>query len=269
MEHINIETIKNVEELDIENTECFENKMGKFHIFKNDQWIGETLSRGDVWNPNILDIIFQHISKNKNIIDVGAHIGTHTIPYANFIDKNMKVYSFEAQKPIYSLLLKNIEENNVNNVIAHNYAIGHVNNIDVTLTNKVLDGKSKNHTLEYNTDKKINYGGITLGIGGEKITMRTLDSFQLDNISFIKIDVEGCEKMVLYGARELIKTNKPYILFETKKDISKEMKKIMNIPKEVLEFDIFKYCKSLNYIGVNPIKTNNNYNDFLLIPPSN
>jgi len=249
-----------------ENIACYQNRIGKFHIFKNDQWIGETLSKGEVWNPDILDIIFKYIPNNKNIIDVGAHIGTHSIPYANFIDNSQIVYSFEAQKPIYNLLVRNIQENQIDNIQPYNYAIGHLNDVQVPITNRVLDGKSKNTQLQYNTNKLINYGGITLGLGGELITMRTLDSFQFENISFLKIDVEGCEKLVLYGAKKLIKKNRPYILFETKKDISNEMKQIMEIPQKVLEFDIFKYCKSLNYRGVVPIKTNNNINDYLLLP---
>ena len=105
-----------------------------------------------------------------------------------------------------------------------------------------------------------------MGLGGEMITMRTLDSFNFENISFLKIDVEGCEKLVLYGAKQLIKKNRPYILFETKKNISNEMKQIMEIPQKVLDFDIFKYCKLLDYRGVVPIKTNNNINDYLLLP---
>jgi hypothetical protein len=44
--------------------------------------------------------------------------------------------------------------------------------------------------------------------------MRTLDSFELDNVGFIKIDVEGAQLLVLMGAEETIKRNKPVMLVE-------------------------------------------------------
>ena len=243
------------------NSICCQNKYGKFNVLENDQWIGQTLMKGLVWNEDVIEFLCKTLPKNKNIIDVGAHIGTHSIPYANHIDTEFKVYSFEPQKRIFELLVKNIEENSILNIIPYNNAVGHLNNIQVSLTNKVTDGFSRNNDLVYNTDKLINYGGICLGKDGQQINMITLDSLKLDNISFIKVDVEGCEKLVLYGAKNLIKKNRPYILFENKKNLTKDMAKIMDIPFDVWNFDIFDYVKKLNYSGIKPINR-----DFLLIP---
>ena len=52
--------------------------------------------------------------------------------------------------------------------------------------------------------------------GNESVT--TLDSFNLDNISFIKIDVEGYELKLLKGAFNTIEKNKPVIFIEKKKN---------------------------------------------------
>ena len=43
-----------------------------------------------------------------------------------------------------------------------------------------------------------------------------IDSLQLDNVSFIKIDVEQMENAVLDGAKQTILKNKPVILLEIK-----------------------------------------------------
>ena len=49
----------------------------------------------------------------------------------------------------------------------------------------------------------------------EEIEMRTLDSFYIDNIGFIKIDVENNELQVLSSAISTLKrSNYPKILFE-------------------------------------------------------
>lgn len=44
-------------------------------------------------------------------------------------------------------------------------------------------------------------GGLNLGRGGERVYVSTLDSFNLSGVTFIKIDVQGAEKLVLYGAQ--------------------------------------------------------------------
>ena len=44
--------------------------------------------------------------------------------------------------------------------------------------------------------------------------MRTLDSFQLTNVGFAKIDVEGHEEAVLHGALETLKREQPNLMIE-------------------------------------------------------
>jgi len=51
-------------------------------------------------------------------------------------------------------------------------------------------------------------------IATRTVATRTLDSFGLTGVSFIKIDVEGHEEAVLAGARETIRGNRPVVLVE-------------------------------------------------------
>jgi hypothetical protein len=44
--------------------------------------------------------------------------------------------------------------------------------------------------------------------------MRTLDSFNLTNVGFVKIDVEGHEEAVLHGGVETLKREKPNLMIE-------------------------------------------------------
>ena len=48
----------------------------------------------------------------------------------------------------------------------------------------------------------------------EEVVVRTLDSFDLRGVTFIKIDTEGAELQVLGGARELIARDRPVMLIE-------------------------------------------------------
>jgi hypothetical protein len=50
----------------------------------------------------------------------------------------------------------------------------------------------------------------------ERVEVRTLDSYGIQNIAFIKMDVEGNELSVLKGAREtIVRSGNPKILFES------------------------------------------------------
>ena len=51
----------------------------------------------------------------------------------------------------------------------------------------------------------------------KKILCKKLDSFNFENINFIKIDVEGHELQVLRGGRKFFLKNRPNCLIEIKK----------------------------------------------------
>ena len=96
-------------------------------------------------------------------------------------------------------------------------------------------------------------GGSTLHnnnnniLGTEEIEIKTLDSYNIDNIGFIKIDVEDNELNVLKGSvMTLQKSNYPKILFES------------NTINETL----FNFLKNLNY---NIIEINGYKNMFLAV----
>ena len=55
----------------------------------------------------------------------------------------------------------------------------------------------------------------TARIRRETVPIKTLDSYGLTGVSFIKIDVEGYEEPVLLGARNTIERNRPSLLVES------------------------------------------------------
>ena len=62
--------------------------------------------------------------------------------------------------------------------------------------------------------KALGEGGVAVGAGGDRAELRPLDSFGFQNVSLLKIDVEGFEDEVLAGAERLIRDNRPVILIE-------------------------------------------------------
>ena len=72
--------------------------------------------------------------------------------------------------------------------------------------------------------------------------MTTLDSYELSNINFIKIDVEGHEEKVLRGGVQTLERNQwPPILFESWPE------RMTNVPAKELRESLFAFLASLGY----------------------
>ena len=132
------------------------------------------------------------------MVEVGAHIGTHTIPLAHLVGPYGRVYAFEPQRKLYRELHHNLALNGIANVVPLRFALG--------------DGEARIVTM--NPPEAGNEGRTAVGRGGDRVELRSLDSFALERVSVIKIDAEGFERHVLAGAAETIRRNRPAIVVE-------------------------------------------------------
>jgi len=66
------------------------------------------------------------------------------------------------------------------------------------------------------TETVASSGNTWVRLDGSDVEMRTLDSFQLPDVDFIKIDCEGYEYAVLTGARETLERCRPTLIVEQK-----------------------------------------------------
>jgi len=128
----------------------------------------------------------------------------------------------------------------------------------------VSDGIARQQILNdaEKLDIPINYGGMKLGAGGEAVQVAALDKLNLTNVTFMKFDVQGSEKLAIYGARETIRRNHPVIAWEndpgfTDVDIA--------LPTSVRDFDVMQYLSSEGYI-LAPGYTLQSYN-IIALPP--
>jgi FkbM family methyltransferase len=209
---------------------AFQTSHGIMYALPNDEAFVKSLARGQVFEEEIiLKSVLPQITSSpgkKVVLDVGGHIGSHTLLYAKYIPDSI-VYTFEPQSVLFAILEKNIQTNGLANVRLYNNAVGHECR-RCTMSKMLYDGYDCD--IDYNTSKKLNYGGLQLGKNGEPTTMITIDSLKLPQCDYIKIDVEGAESLVLIGASETIQKFKPIIFFEyTDKRVNEEMKTSMGI----------------------------------------
>jgi FkbM family methyltransferase len=172
---------------------------GKFYAEpdRNDS-IKNLLRIGQAWEPYILEYINKYALPGTVVLDIGAHIGTFTMAMSKTVGEKGTVYAFEPQKKIYRELRKNCELNDITNVTCHRIAIGDKQQI-IEMDVETFPGSE---------------GSTNIGHGGDIAEMRTIDSFNLTNISFVKIDVERSEEQVLDGMINTILQNKPVIVIE-------------------------------------------------------
>lgn len=241
----------------------FNNKQYYVSTHLNDSVIFKKLTNGYFYEIYNTFIISTFASKDDIFIDVGANIGSMTLPISSMVKT---IISFEPFNETFTILDYNKKRNNLNNVILYNNSVGHTNMI-TTLSDKITDFNINNNYKKVvktiTKTKKLNYGAIQLGKDGQETEMVTIDSLKMPRVDFLKVDTEGSETLVFFGAKETIIKHKPIILFEHNwQTITKEMIDSMKISDDVLSFNILDFCKELGYDTI----IESNKEDFFLIP---
>jgi FkbM family methyltransferase len=139
---------------------------------------------------------------NGVFLDIGAHTGTYAISLA---DQCKHVYAFEPQKMTYYALCGSVALSNKKNITCYNTGLGSATQVGEQQLKIVSnDGGGSSLHATHNI------------LSEETIEIKTLDSYDITNVTFIKMDVEENELYVLHGALEtLLNSNRPKILFES------------------------------------------------------
>jgi len=157
-------------------------------------------------------------SKNINIIDAGANIGFYSIVYS-MLD-NTCVTSFEPFPGTYKQLKKNVENNNIKNIVPlqlglyskkANMKIGKPYAFEFySYFNKFFKFTDKEQIgcySVYTSDKNALVAEFIKGDECKDIQVK-------DHIDLIKIDVEGSELEVLKGLNTTIRKHHPVLKIE-------------------------------------------------------
>jgi FkbM family methyltransferase len=151
----------------------------------------------------------KYIKQWRVCLDIGSNIGQWTRPLAKRFDS---VVCFEPNPNFRECFNKNITEDNV------------------LLWPYGLSDKEHTASQDFNSTILQNEDG--------DISCRTLDSFGLTNVDFVKIDVDGFEVPLLQGAEKTLTENNPVINIEMKQGKRPD---IVSRSKQILENYGYKF----------------------------
>lgn len=163
---------------------------------------GKTQEKGPqtTWHGDIMEYLREVYNKNtfRGCVDAGASYGFLSVPFS-FMFEN--VYSFEPNPEVFRCLEENVSE--YKNVSVYPKALSSYGAIkDLVVTSNVSGA-----------------GGLRENFNGSDAVIHqvetiTLDSLNLVDVDFIKIDVEGHELELIEGAAQTIQKYKPVIYCE-------------------------------------------------------
>jgi FkbM family methyltransferase len=184
-------------------------KHGVFALFPYDMFVSGSMFLHGVWSEPQVEFLQNLVPKGATVVDVGANIGSITVPLAQMVGQGGTVHAFEPFRRIFQLLTANVALNGLNNVYTY----------PVALSNET----KQRGVPAYNFDAVGNYGASNVEDGTwlertndvEELRFATLDSFGLGEVFLIKIDVEQHERQVLEGSAGTIQKYRPIIMIET------------------------------------------------------
>jgi FkbM family methyltransferase len=159
------------------------------------------------YEPHIVWYLEAILRPGDVFFDIGANFGLFTIISAKIVQNTGRVYSFEPLPEAHQYLSDSVALNGLTNVQLNRMAVGaRSGNTEIYRFHHLHLGYSS--LLPYQRSDSTSY----------PCTLVSLDDYVSANgvakMSMIKIDVEGAERDVLYGARNVLERERPAIILE-------------------------------------------------------
>lgn len=164
--------------------------------------IGSGVFATGEFDPAAIEPAMRDLKQGGVFIDVGANIGVYSILASNRVGAEGRVFSFEIDQRPLKCLRKSVTK----------YGYSNIEIIEQAACDQ--DG-----IVHFEPNREHGHNSITT----RSQRTRSVEACRLDTwaekkdiqrVDWIKIDVEGAEKLVIEGAMELINKHKPRLLCE-------------------------------------------------------
>ena len=160
------------------------------------------------YEPAITGFIKRIVREGDVCLDVGANIGSITLIMAYAAGRTGKVVAVEPNPPIAERLRANIDLNRLDNCTVIQAAVSDTRGtavLHVAPEDACIQGKSSLKPVE----------GLLQAVTGETVRGEDLaGEVGSEHCSFIKIDAEGHDFIVLKELSGIVETHRPHVVFE-------------------------------------------------------
>ena len=232
-----------------------------FLMLKRGEVISEAIMTGRYWDSHIVSLASDVAKQRSGVaIDVGGHFGSSAVAFSHFFPK---VICFEPNDFNFRVLRATLILNGIENIAIHNNGL-YSRDVALSMADEstqeiplpldssgYFDGSSSDNLGAYSFSEK--------GSGLFQHSARTLDSYRLSDVVFIKIDVQGADGEVIFGAMSTISNCLPVIVFEWEMNLSQNYS---------VDFgDIETRLRNIGYV-IDKLKVHNSkQTDYVCIPP--
>ena len=170
-----------------------------------DDHVGDKIAAQGLYEKDnllfLLDLLAQMDS--PTVLDIGANIGNHSLALSTRADR---VLAFEPLPQVFRLLLDNIQQNQIDNIQPFNIALSDEAGMATIYMHREGNVGASGFEKRHKADNAIVVEKQT----GDAV----LASLGIEQVDFIKIDVEAHEAFVLKGLMETLTRCKPVITME-------------------------------------------------------
>lgn len=216
-----------------------------------DAWQGKSFQLYGEYGESEISVFRRLVKDGQFVLDIGANIGSFTVPLAHLVGRKGAVLAFEPERQGYHNLCGAVALNNLPNVYCVQHAVGKENG-------QIL-------VPELDPDIVTNFGGVSLKTDYGDTPMYNVPLTTIDKVigdkpcHFMKIDVEGMELDVIEGAVNTIRNHRPILYVDDYVEPGES-----NKLKSVIQGLGYKY-----YTHIAPIFNPQNYyevkvNEFIL-----
>lgn len=164
--------------------------------------IGKCLELYGEYSEGEVATMRRYVKPGDTVVDVGANIGSLTLPMAGLVGPQGRVYAFESQAHNFNLLCAHLALN----------GIEHVRPLNAFVSDVAKPRTSSEMWGSYVSDKW-------------PTPVTRLDDLGLGACALLKIDVDGSELGVLKSAAGLIEKARPVLYFEN--DVQSESRALL------------------------------------------
>lgn len=186
----------------------YKTKTGNYYLPTDayEDTVANTIINNHIFDQEVVNYASKFIKPNTTVLDVGSNFGQMSFLFSELAGENGTVHAFDADDWIYEILVKNIEANSkVGRIIPHFGAVHNTAGETLFFPDQDFErfGTYGSYGIDFNAVK------------GRQVKTITIDSLKIEEeISFMKIDIQGGDLFAMKGAKKTIERNRMPIIFE-------------------------------------------------------